>query len=508
MLRSFLIMLVGAGFASAHFVYVVPSKDGVKVVLSDSLDVDEAVTVEKIAGLKLTLKTADGKDAPITLMASEHSLSGSLEGKPRIAFGSVAYGVMKRGDAKPFLLEYLPKTVWAGATKEQATLGTPLEIVPVVKDGKATLLVLASGKPVAGTEVSVIGQKDKLKTDDTGTTPAFDANGLIGAWAKTSEAKTGDLKGEKYEEIRHYATLVFDATKSLPSLPTGVSSLGAATCDGYVYVYGGHAGKTHSYDTTTALGTFQRLKLDGGTAWEALPGSTGMQGLALVEHKGSIIRIGGMIPKNAPGEPADLLSTADVAKYDPKAKAWTKLPEMPAPRSSHDAWVIGDKLYVVGGWQMNGKGAKSVWCDHALVLDLAAATTEWKKIEQPFQRRALTCAAVGTKLYVVGGLDESAAALPTVNVFDTATSTWSKGPDLPGKRTGFSPAAAVLGGKLYVSSNDGKVHRLSGEKWEEAATSKTTRMVHRLVPHGTNLILVGGAGGGGNHDDLEAVEIK
>ena len=35
--------------------------------------------------------------------------------------------------------------------------------------------------------------------------------------------------------------------------------------DGYLYLYGGHAGKTHSYDTATVLGTFHRLKLDGGT---------------------------------------------------------------------------------------------------------------------------------------------------------------------------------------------------------------------------------------------------
>ena len=60
--------------------------------------------------------------------------------------------------------------------------------------------------------------------------------------------------------------------EKLPPLPAAVSSLGAVACDGYVYVYGGHAGKTHSYDTKSVLGTFHRLKLDSGTKWEELPG--------------------------------------------------------------------------------------------------------------------------------------------------------------------------------------------------------------------------------------------
>src|SRR5688500_12139998 len=79
-----------------------------------------------------------------------------------------------------------------------------------------------------------------------------------------------------------------------PPLPQAVSSLGAAACDGWLYVYGGHSGKTHSYSTDTVVGTFRRLKIDGGKRWEDLPGGPIAQGLALVEHKGKLYRIGGM----------------------------------------------------------------------------------------------------------------------------------------------------------------------------------------------------------------------
>ena len=33
----------------------------------------------------------------------------------------------------------------------------------------------------------------------------------------------------------------------LPRMPKGVSSFGAVVCDGSLYVYGGHMGKTHTY---------------------------------------------------------------------------------------------------------------------------------------------------------------------------------------------------------------------------------------------------------------------
>ena len=186
------------------------------------------------------------------------------------------------------------------------------------------------------------------------------------------------------------------ATKTpFPPLPKAVSSLGAVESDGYLYVYGGHAGKTHSYDTATVLGTFHRLKLAGGTKWEELPGGPIAQGLNLAAHGGKVYRVGGMQPRNKPGDPSDTVSLADCARFDPKAGKWEPLPPLPAPRSSHDVVVSGDKLVVVGGWEMKGKDEKATWHDTALVLDLASKEPKWESVPQPFKRRALTEAATG-----------------------------------------------------------------------------------------------------------------
>lgn len=280
-----------------------------------------------------------------------------------------------------------------------------------------------------------------------------------------------------------------------PAMPKASSSLGAVACDGYAYIYGGNSGKTHSYNNQTVLGTFHRLKLDGGTAWEELPGGPIAQGVNLAANAGKIYRVGGMQPLNAPGEPADTISLDSASVYDPSTKKWSDLPKLPKGRSSHDVVVVGDTLYVVAGWCMNGKDGSSEWADTAYSLDLKAAKPEWKSVKQPFQRRALTVTALGSKLYVLGGLDVDAKPHNRVDVLDTATGKWSQGPDLPGGKVGFSPAATTLNDQVLVNTVEGPLYRLNktGDAWEKVGESVSRRIVHRIVPHGNAVLMLGGS---------------
>ncbi|HEY2786987.1 MAG TPA: hypothetical protein VGJ05_18645 [Fimbriiglobus sp.] len=302
------------------------------------------------------------------------------------------------------------------------------------------------------------------------------------------------------------------AEKSFPPLPEAITSFGATTCDGYVYVYGGHAGKTHSYAIETTLDKFRRIKIDApSSTWEELPGGPHLQGLALVTYKGTVIRIGGMSPRNKTDEPSDSVSVAAVERFDPKVGKWANLPSLPAPRSSHDAVVAGDTLYVFGGWQMNGKDKKTVWYDHGLKLDLASAGAKWETVKQPFIRRALTVAELTGNVFVIGGLDNGAgmSTVSSVNVFDTKTQSWSKGPDLPGdEMNGFAPASVVTDGNLYLSPADGKVYRLAGKAWTEVRSLAKGRWVHRAVSIGDGKTLIlGGASKGGYVAACEVVSL-
>jgi len=308
------------------------------------------------------------------------------------------------------------------------------------------------------------------------------------------------------------ALAVSAAERDIPPLPKPITSLGAVTSDGHVYVYGGHSGKAHSYSNETTLNTFHRLNLAKPAQWEELPAGPIVQGLALVAHEGGIIRIGGMQPRNKASEKTDAVSIASVSRFDPKSGKWEELPDMPAGRSSHDAVVVGDKLYVAGGWKMNGAGMDSEWHDKALVLDLKRAKPTWEVIEQPFKRRALTMAAFNGKVYVIAGLNSEGSAERVVNIYDPEKKTWSKGADIAeGPMNGFTPAAVVVDGRLFLSPADGKLYRLDekGTAWEESGSLKHGRIVHRLVPSGDKRALViGGSSKGAPVADVEEITIK
>lgn len=202
----------------AHFVFIVPDvKNPAKVVVvfSDDLDVDENIPASRLRGLKLTGRFEGGKEAPIECKEGKSCLEGELGlVNPQCVFGTHTLGVMQKGDGKPYLLTYHPKAVLAGADPKHTMLGekvAPVELVPFVAGSEVKFQFLAAGKPVADVEVTVIkpdGTKEKMKTDKDGFTSAVPAKGRYGAWARHFESKSGEHDGKKYDEARHYATLV------------------------------------------------------------------------------------------------------------------------------------------------------------------------------------------------------------------------------------------------------------------------------------------------------------
>ena len=154
-------------------------------------------------------------------------------------------------------------------------------------------------------------------------------------------------------------------------LPEAINSFGGAVLGDWLYVYSGHTGATHKYNNGTTTKHFRRLNLKDRQTWEELPCGPALQGVTLVADRDSLYRIGGMSAHQKPGQPNDLVSVADFARFDPVAKTWTELPALPEPRSTHDAVVVGDKLYVVGGWSMRGGDSTSAeFLEDALVFDL------------------------------------------------------------------------------------------------------------------------------------------
>ena len=292
-------------------------------------------------------------------------------------------------------------------------------------------------------------------------------------------------------------------------LPEAVTSFGAATDGDWLYAFGGHKGERHEYSIEMVRGSFHRLNLRNGGAWEKLPSATPGQGQPLVAHGGYIYRIGGMAARNQADAKQDLYSIALVQRFDPRQNRWEDVAPLPEIRSSHDAAVVGNKLYVAGGWQLAGGTNQPVWPANALVLDLANPGAGWQSFPQPFQRRALALAVSGSRLYCIGGMDSNNKPTLAVEVYDTATGQWSKGPELPsGQFKGFACSAIAQDGRIYANMFQGDLLRLAADEksWEVVGQLEHPRMAHRLVTAGAKqLIAFGGEDGEEKRPDLEVL---
>lgn len=307
---------------------------------------------------------------------------------------------------------------------------------------------------------------------------------------------------------------VFAQSKSqMPTLPDAITSFGAATAaDGHLYVYGGHMGAAHKYYKEGQGNTLLQLNLSQPAQWKKVASGPRLQGLALVTDGKLLYRIGGFSALNSKTEDSELRSQKSVASFDPATGKWKELTDLPEPRSSFDAVVHRDHLYVVGGWDMQPEG--KTWSSTAYVANLKQAPLKWHKLpEPPFRRRAVSLAAVGDSVYVVGGMQEQGGPTKKVAVFNTKTQEWSDGPELIGEESmaGFGTSSFAIGNRLFTSTYEGNVLELSrdGKSWSKLTSLEEGRFFHRMVPMNKSaLLIISGANMSvGKYDDVIVVPI-
>ena len=108
--------------------------------------------------------------------------------------------------------------------------------------------------------------------------------------------------------------------------------------------------------------------------------------------------------------------------------------------------------------------------------------------------------AIGSKIYVIGGLDQNLTTTNWNDIYDADTNTWSSGAVYPisGIRAG---AAGVIGSYLYVcggivTGSDAQCRRYDpgADSWATIASLPATRVVAAAAAHGGYLYVFGGSG--------------
>jgi N-acetylneuraminic acid mutarotase len=171
--------------------------------------------------------------------------------------------------------------------------------------------------------------------------------------------------------------------------------------------------------------------------------------------------------------------------YDPRERKWVRIADLPAPRAAHGMAAIEGKLYVMGGV---GPTSEDLW-----IYDPGTECWEAARAALPTQREHLTVTALQGKLHAIGERWEDRGNLAAHEIYDSATGTWTRGPDLPTARSGLT--AGVLNGHVHVTGGESLSQgRTFGEHEAYDPTTATwTALASLPTPrHGLASAVVGG----------------
>jgi hypothetical protein len=222
----------------------------------------------------------------------------------------------------------------------------------------------------------------------------------------------------------------------LPVQPAPVAWTHAnlAGTGGIVYLLGGLEG-----DNFIPRGDAFALDLDiEGAQWRALePIPPGLErgAAAVVVAPPHIYLLGGATLTG---------SVATCLAYNLSSNTWSRLPDLPSPRSHAAAMRTPDgRLIIAGGLAaLDSRSAlDEVW-------ELPLEGLEWiRRSPMPTPRGGCAYGTVFNQLVCAGG-ELNGAALPVTESYDVFTDTWTSLPNMLRQRAGTQ--GAVIGGRLYV----------------------------------------------------------
>lgn len=156
--------------------------------------------------------------------------------------------------------------------------------------------------------------------------------------------------------------------------------------------------------------------------------------------------------------------------YDRAADAWERGPDLPAARHHTAVAPLAGRVYVVGGYAIEG----GEWVAKADVWSLGPGEAHWR--EEPrlaSARGALAVVSAGEQLQAIGGVD-GGRVLATTETFRPGASRWESGPSLATPREHLAATAAgdevfAIAGRVGgFDRNHASVEVLRGGRWEDA----------------------------------------
>ena len=233
--------------------------------------------------------------------------------------------------------------------------------------------------------------------------------------------------------------------------------------------------------------------------WRALKSSAqNRQEVSYVEAGGKLYLAGGMTTRHE--------------RYDPQTNTWTDVKALPDALDHIQGVESGGRIYYIGGLDSWPSGHTS-----AVYIYNPSTNTFTQGAPMPAgrERGAGGVAVYNGKIYYAGGLHDGQAK-PWFDVYDPASNSWSKLPDMPRDRDHFQ--AAVVGGKFYaIGGRDSLIDATTpamdtydltkgvSSSWQTLSQKlPTPRGGFAAAVLGQEILIIGGEGGGRAYNTVEA----
>lgn len=163
-----------------------------------------------------------------------------------------------------------------------------------------------------------------------------------------------------------------------------------------------------------------------------------------------------------------------VEYYDPKNDAWSTASPLPEQLDHAAAAVHNGTLYVVGGNARQDHIEDKNPSDKLFIYN--SSTDEWnERKSMPIGRAALTANFINGTLYAVGGYNDTGASNSNM-AYDPISNEWTEKTPMPTAREHL--ASAVVDGKLYVIGGrvGGLEHNLDANEVYNPETDSWTNL--------------------------------
>lgn len=205
--------------------------------------------------------------------------------------------------------------------------------------------------------------------------------------------------------------------------------------------------------------------------WSSYPSlNTGRMDAASVMIGSKIYTIGGTTYRVG-FDDGEVIDTAS------PSPAWSVIPKMSAARSQHAAVAINGTIYVIGGNSETDSGHLNVKLNTVETFTSSSSSLSWKPFPNMTTARAPAMAvSVGSKIWVMGGYDDNAQFISTVEMVDTASASPSF-QLVKLANTQVITSLFAVGSDIYATHNDTTVSMLDTTKSQYDWVPLSARML-------------------------------